>query len=37
MQSWKVLFIFFGVSFFLCVECDSRVGVQENRMQDGYG
>lgn len=36
MQSWKVLFIFLGVSFF-CVECDSRVGVQENRIQDGYG
>lgn len=36
MQSLKVLFIFFGVSFFF-VECDSRVGLQENRMQDVYG
>lgn len=30
-------YLFFLVFLFFCVECDSRVGVQENRIQDGYG
>lgn len=30
-------YLFFLVFLLLCVECDSRVGVQENRIQDGYG
>ena len=28
---------FFLVFLFFFVECDSRVGLQENRMQDVYG
>ena len=36
MQSWKS-YLFFLVFLFFFVECDSRVGLQENRMQDVYG